>query len=915
MRHRTIWLTLLALLATLRVNCQSDSIITSLVTCSPGTLVYEVYGHTAVRVQNFTKGSDLVFNYGLFDFNSPHFAWRWTKGETDYFVGAIPWRIFEAEYMERGSTIWLQELNMDSEGHLRLARLLEENCMPENRIYRYNFLYNNCATLALDKIEEAVDGHVIWYIPDKDLTFRKLLHEYNGCDPWNSFAVDLVTGAETDLPINARQASFAPMRLMELVENATVTDTAGIVRPLVKGCSELPPPVPAAFRDCLISPTQAVILFGLLTILFCLIEWCLKKPLWVYDVLVFGLQGLMGSVIAFLYFFSSHPTTDSNWLLICLNPIPLLCLPFMVYNITHRRLDVFLIFNFFILTAFIIFSSRIPQYLSTASILLLAVFALRSLSDLLLLIHNGAGFSGSRSLKLTVVLSLLMYEPQLCAQTGKNNTSPKLIVGIVIDQMDGDYLEQLMPLFGNDGFKKLWSEGYNMTDASFEYDCNDRASAVASLYTGTVPFYHGIIGEQWMERKSMMPVNAVDDSYESGINTIDHSSPKRLQVLSVADMMKISYQGKSLICSVAAERDAAILAGGHEADAVLWMNDTDGQWSSSGYYGSFPFWANEINNQEWHRGEWKPTFPPNSYIKTRQDVSFSSFSHTFSRGEIWSSKTSPVVNDQVAQMALLSFDDMELGNADAPDLLAVTLYAGGFNHQSAGLESLELQDIYVRLDQNIADIIRHVEKKIGKDNVLFFLTSTGYKEVRTPDISGTRMPTGTVSMERITALLNLYLSAIYGQGNIVSTYYDTHLYLDRNIISDKDLSIQKISDSCADFLLQVTGVKSVITQRDLLSGNLSAETLLRRNSLNTDCSGDIIIEVAPGWTVIDDKRNTSYLVKRQKCTFPVILYGAGVRSEINHQPVSASVLAPTLTWMLGIPAPHACNTLPLTNIR
>lgn len=915
MRHRTIWLTILALLATVRVSCQSDSIRTSLVTCSPGTLVYEVYGHTAIRVRNFTNGSDLVFNYGLFDFNAPHFVWRWTKGETDYYIGAIPWNIFEAEYMERGSTLWIQELNLDNAGHLRLARLLEENCLPQKRVYRYNFLYNNCATLALDRIEEAVGAHIDWYLPDTALTFRRILHEYNSCEPWNSFAIDLVTGAETDLPINARQASFAPIRLMELAENAQVTDAGGNARPLVKGCEELSPRNPAVFHESLVTPMQAVILFGLFTLLICLIEWYLKKSLWIYDILVFGLQGIMGLVITFLYFFSSHPTTDSNWLLVCLNPIPLLCLPFMIYNITRHRTDFFLIFNFFILTIFIALSSRIPQYFSPSSLLLLAIFALRSLNDLLLSVHNGSGFTGSKSLKVAAILFFASVPTQLPAQTGKSHEVPKLIVGIVIDQLDGGYLEQLMPLFGNDGFRKLWNEGYNMTDAAFDYDCNDRASATASLYTGTVPFYHGIIGEQWMERKSMMPVSAVDDSYESGINTIDHSSPKRLQVMSVADMMKISSQGKSLVCSVAAERDAAILAGGHEADVVLWMNDTDGQWSSSGYYGKFPSWANDINNQEWRRGEWKPTFPPNSYINMHHDVPLIGFSHTFGRSDIWSSKTSPIANDQVVQMALRSFDDMELGKSDEPDLLAITLYAGGFNHQSAGLESLELQDTYVRLDQNMADIIRHIEKNIGKDNVLFFITSTGYAKAPVHDISGTRMPTGTVSMERITALLNLYLSAIYGQGGLVCTYYGTHLYLDHNIINDKDLSIHKISDSCADFLLQVTGVKSVLTQRDLLSGNLSAETLIRRNSLNTDCSGDIIIEVTPGWTVVDDKRKVSHMVQRQKHTFPIILYGAGVRSEINHQPVSASLLAPTLTWMLGIPAPHSCSTPPLTNIR
>ena len=130
------------------VRDHSDSIRVSLVTCSPGTAVYEVYGHTALRVEIPTKGVDLAINYGLFSFEAPNFIWRFIKGETDYVVGTIGYPIFEREYTSRGSTVTLQTLNLSGEEKVALVQLLDRNLRPENREYRYNFLYNNCSNKA-----------------------------------------------------------------------------------------------------------------------------------------------------------------------------------------------------------------------------------------------------------------------------------------------------------------------------------------------------------------------------------------------------------------------------------------------------------------------------------------------------------------------------------------------------------------------------------------------------------------------------------------------------------------------------------------------------------------------------------------------------------------------------------------------
>lgn len=913
MRHRIFGLLLALALIASGTSAQQDSIRATLVTCAPGSAIYELYGHTAIRVTNLTKGIDIVYNYGAFDFDSPHFIWRWLKGETDYLLAVQRWNSFLEDYMLRGSAVYLQDLNLTQEESYRLAVLLDMNAMPENRVYRYDFLRNNCATMALDKVEEALEGRVRYNITTCNESFRSILHEYNGKEPWSQFGVDMVLGGEADDSITVRETSFAPFRLMHLAANTEIADTSAQSRPLVSNFTEILPEHEVEFPHRIISPAQGMMLLFLIVLLICCIEWNMKKKFCIVDIILLSVQGIAGIVITFLYFFSSHPTVTTNWLIIPLNPIPLLCIPAVVRNLKSNCLDWYMFFNFTILVLFIIFSSRIPQYISAGMIALLATFALRSLGNIHYQIVNkarirmrGWRLPWKKSVKSAVMLLLALLPMSAGAQSVRQ--APKLVVGIVVDQLDGEYVRRLMPLFGDDGFRRFWYHGYNITGAAFEYEASDRASSVASIYTGTTPFYHGIVGERWVERKNLMTVRAVNDNDVIGVNTIDRCSPKNLQVMTITDQMKIVSGGGSIVCSIAADADAAIYAGGHDADVVLWMNDTDGKWSTSSYYGDVPAWA--VNTGIDY--SWKPSLPMAYYLNSGYNPQNRSFVRNISDDEISLEKTSPIANRKVIDLAVKAVDAMDLGVSGAPDFLAVSLYAGGFNHQPALLESIEVQDTYARLDQDIATLIGHIEEKLGTGSVLFFLTSTGYKEDVTPELYNPRMPAGTVQMERVTALLNLYLSAIYPQGEYISTYNGTNLYLDMDLIKRHDIKIHEIYDHCVDVLLQMEGIKGVFTQRDLVSSNLNQEDKRKRDALNSSCSGDLILEVTPGWTVSDDKHGTKHVEKRNRMNFPVMFYGAGVSPDIDDSEISASVLASTVSWILGIPAPGACSTLPMT---
>ncbi len=898
-------------------KAQNDSINAYLLTCEPGKAIYELYGHTAIWIEDVGTGTDAVFNYGLFDFNTPHFVWRFSLGETDYILGATRLRSFLREYSERGSEVFAQPLNLSQDEAKRLYSLLIENCRPENRVYRYNFLFNNCATMALDKIEQSISGSVTYREPDSGLSFRDILTAHTKVRPWSEFAVDMVIGADGDLQVGYRQEAFAPLYLKEMAESAVITDTAGIQRPLVLPYRRLADPDHGVdFGNPLLTPIQTMWMVLMVILFITLLGWYKERPYWLVDALLFGIQGLGGIVIALLFFFSEHPTTGSNWLVICLNPLPLLFLPFMIRRIRKGKVSVFIVCEFVICTAFLLFSAVIPQRINPATMILIGIFALRALST------SAYQFTyqlrrNSHDKKYTSPLTYLI--PALLSLSipvqAKPEKSPKLVVGIVIDQLDEEYVEKLLPVFGADGIKRLWIDGYNRTNATFDYDDMDRASAVTSIYTGASPFQHGIVANRWMNPKTLMPASPVDDGNFKGINTIEVSSPSKLLATNLADELKLGYGGKSKVCSIAIERDAAVLAGGHDPDVVLWMNDTDARWSSSEYYGKLPQWVNERNDSAVKYTSWRPVLETNSYIPVSDNERMRPFHYLMLKKDVWDWRTSPFANDRITEMALASVDGLELGGDENTDLLAVTYYAGNYKHTPNSIWSLEQQDIYVRLDQTIAELVNTIKERIGLENVLFFLTSTGYLENAAPELAGTRIPTGQVSMERATALLNLYLGAKYGSGNWIRTFHRNHIYLNHDLIEENGLALHEVLENSVDLLVQVTGIKSVLVLRDLMSTVPDMEAVRKRNGLNASWSGDIIIDAIPGWGISDEKEGMVVYRKPVAKPVPMILYGNGIRAEVNHEPVSLSVLAPTISQIARIDPPNACSTVPLKNLK
>lgn len=337
------------------VQSQStDSIRFSLLTCAPGTEIYSLFGHTAIRYENYTRRIDVVFNYGMFSFNTPNFIFRFVAGETDYQLGITPYSYFEAEYAMRGSSVYQQVLNLTQSEKERLLTILENNYLPENRIYRYNYFYDNCTTRARDKIEECIEGKVVYPDSLSGKSYRSIVHEFTAGSPWDEFGIDLCLGAEADKEINKRQQMFSPFYMKYYASNAYIVDAGGIRRPLILDETKIVDVEPEEVQPgFVLSPLMCGALFLALCVVMAWGQWKTQRIWWGWDIVLYGLQGLAGCIIAFLFFFSVHPTVGSNWLLILFNPIPLLYLPFMVYKAVKRKKDYYHVGNMVYLTLFI----------------------------------------------------------------------------------------------------------------------------------------------------------------------------------------------------------------------------------------------------------------------------------------------------------------------------------------------------------------------------------------------------------------------------------------------------------------------------------------------------------------------------------------------------------------------------------
>lgn len=316
-----------------------DSVEISLLTCSPGEQIWSLYGHTAIRFVDKLHHTDLAINYGLFDYSQKYFYLRFTFGRTDYQMGIEPMELFLQEYTDDGRGVIQQRLNLSREEKMAIAQALSENYSPINRVYRYNYFYDNCTTRARDIIADHLNGKVVY--DDKGHiapTWRQLVHQWNTSHLWMRFGCDLLLGVGADRRTDFTQQQFIPDTLRKDFDKAMVVEPSGRKHKLVTTTENILRPdasrvsTPKTIWDT-VTPRVFFALLLVLTLIISAIDLKRKKATWLYDAILLTLDGLAGFIL-FAMIFSYHPTVRVNLQILLLNPLSL-C---FVYSITRSSM-------------------------------------------------------------------------------------------------------------------------------------------------------------------------------------------------------------------------------------------------------------------------------------------------------------------------------------------------------------------------------------------------------------------------------------------------------------------------------------------------------------------------------------------------------------------------------------------------
>lgn len=519
-----------------------------------------------------------------------------------------------------------------------------------------------------------------------------------------------------------------------------------------------------------------------------------------------------------------------------------------------------------------------------------------------------------KKLVSSVILGLLSANGLVSAAQGES----RLVVGIMVDQLRTDYLEQLKPLFGNKGFNRLISNGVYLKDVDFRNTVSDPVSAAAVLYTGAWGAINGISAAEVYDENSNVTKGALE---AAGSNSVVRKySPENLRLSTIADELAVHGNGLSKIYSVAADPQVAVLMTGHAGNSALWIDDNTGKWTTSTYYLSQPAFASNRNRtsplpDRISAAVWRPSLPPGRYPIMPLPSASSDFNYTFKTGRdaIIRFKNSPLGNEEVTDMAIEVLKSSKLSDGSVPvEMLNIAYSAAPVDYDPDGDSRLELLDTYVRLDADLARLFDEIDRTVGLSNATVVLMSSGYAVEPQLDGANAKLPVGDISLKKAESLLNSYLSATYGNADYVAAIVDGSIYLNHKVIADKRLNLSDIRSQAREFLLKISGISEAYTLDEVLR---SDRRRLENIALTVDpkASADIFLFYTPGWTLEDDN---VYPPKRKEIregnpSTPVFIMGPSIAPAVIGDRVEATAIAPTVASSLHIRAPNGAAEKPL----
>lgn len=505
---------------------------------------------------------------------------------------------------------------------------------------------------------------------------------------------------------------------------------------------------------------------------------------------------------------------------------------------------------------------------------------------------------------------------------------PRLVVGIVVDQMRYDYLTRFYDKYGDGGFKRLMNEGFNCKNNHFNYVPTYTGPGHASIFAGTTPKYHGIISNQWYDKEIKKEVYCASDSLVNPVGTKSDDnkmSPRRLLTSTFSDENKLFTQLRGKSIGISIKDRGAILPVGHSANAAYWFHGSEiGKWVTSSYYmNELPSWVENFNSRKninSYLKTWNTIYDIASYTESGDDL------NTFERGftgketatfpydlkklkdDNWGYsiiKSSPYGNTLTTDFALAAIENEDLGKDDYTDVLAISYSSTDYIGHNFGVNSKEVQDTYIRLDKDLERLLKELDIKIGDGEYIVFLTSD-HGAVHVPNYLKTlNIPSGYFNSDEIKKRFKDFLVKEYGTAEIVENVSNDQVFINKGKVRELKLNIYDIQNAIANEVINYRDIEKVYTASVMNSTNFTdgVEVLLQ-NGYNQKRSGDVLVVKSPAVISYEEKGSTHGSGNNYDTHVPLLFYGKGIKKGSLYRKTAIIDIAPTISAVLQISFPN-----------
>ncbi len=513
--------------------------------------------------------------------------------------------------------------------------------------------------------------------------------------------------------------------------------------------------------------------------------------------------------------------------------------------------------------------------------------------------------------------------------------APKLVVGIIVDQMRYDYISRFWNHYGDGGFKRMIGEGFIGKNHHYNYAPTITGPGHASVYTGTTPATHGIIGNNWFDKETGEDVYcAGDDAYLTIGSDSDagHMSPHRMLTTTITDELRMHTQKRGKVIGVAIKDRGAVLPAGHTANAAYWFEGGSlGKWITSSYYmDALPKWVEEFNNSgivDSYKKTWNTLRPINTYLESGTDANTyegkfkgetsSAFPHDLP--QLWEENrqysiltTTPFGNSLTLDFALAALEAEGLGVDTITDFLAISFSSTDYVGHFFGVNSKEVQDTYIRLDLDLARLLTTLDEKVGEGEYTVFLTADHAALDVPAYLKDSRIPAGYLDMKGINENFGEYLQYKYGTTDVVRKFSNGQLFLDYTILNNLDIDLEQAQEDMARELLKYPGIGRTFTAHQMWTNEYThGVPHLMQNAYNQKRSGDVLIVLEPGHVTSGRTGSTHGSPQSYDTHVPLLMYGKGIKKGSTVNRTEIPDIAPTIATLLGIAFPNGTTGEPI----